>query len=379
MSTLRLQYPGSTQQHLRGWAISFLVHGIAVGLSLALVTSLHLPPQPKVFKWDVAVVDAPQPTPTEQTLPPETKPAEIVPPPLPPAPAESRPPEPQQAVRTVQSIQPVQTVQQVVHQEVRSVAPVVQESRRQTEETPRQPAEVVTRSVQSVEATPQAVSAPKEVVTATDPLPLVRDTRAIPAEPRVESAPVIREASPAPAAKTVLSAPSLRQEATVEVPTISSGPTAITPQPSPEATSIPAMAKERASPKEIVAKAPVPAGAEKGTLKDVPVRSSQATRPDFGWLTEALLKSVEQRKGYPRQARIDLIEGKVTLRMVLKEDGRSVDLVDLGIEESSGHAILDRHALEVVRKAFPLELKQPLGQPRIQVHLPMTYRLDQAY
>ena len=55
-----------------------------------------------------------------------------------------------------------------------------------------------------------------------------------------------------------------------------------------------------------------------------------------------------------------------------------VDLVDLGIEESSGYPVLDRHALEVVRKAFPLELKHPLGQPQILVHLPMTYRLDQA-
>jgi protein TonB len=325
VSTLSLQHPRSTERHLRGWTVSFLIHGIAVGLSLALVTSLHLPPQSKVFKWDVAVVETPLPTPPNQAAPAEAKPAVVAPVPAPPKPADPRPLEAKplvQTVQTVQTIQPVQAVQQVVHQEVRPVAPAVQERLQTTEQAPRQLAQVASRPVQSLDTAPQAVSAPTEVVTAPDSRPVMREAR------------------------VVASTPVVRQEAKAG--------------------------------NEVVARAIAPVPIEKTAVKEVPIRSTPATRPDFGWLMEALWKSVEQRKGYPRQARIDRIEGKVTLRMVLKEDGRSADLIDLSIEESSGHAVLDRHALEVVRKAFPLELKHPLGQPQIVVDLPMTYRLDQT-
>jgi protein TonB len=331
VNTLSLQYLGSTERHLGGWAVSFLIHGIAVGLSLALVTSLHLPPQSKVFKWDVAVVETPLPTPPNQAAPAEAKPAMVAPVPATPKPADSRPLEAKpvaQTVQAVQTIQPVQAVQQVARQEVRPVAPVVQERLQTTEQAPRQFAQVMSRPVQSLDTAPQTVSAPTEVVTAPD------------------SRPVVREARQTAAAQIVASTPAVRQDAKAG--------------------------------NEVVARAIASVPIEKTAVKEVPIRSTPATRPDFGWLMEALWKSVEQRKGYPRQARIDRIEGKVTLRMVLKEDGRSADLVDLSIEESSGHVVLDRHALEVVRKAFPLELKHPLGQSQIVVDLPMTYRLDQT-
>jgi periplasmic protein TonB len=50
--------------------------------------------------------------------------------------------------------------------------------------------------------------------------------------------------------------------------------------------------------------------------------------------------------------------------------------MELRVEESSGHAILDRDALAVVKKASPLTLKHALGQPHITILVPISYNLD---
>ncbi len=64
----------------------------------------------------------------------------------------------------------------------------------------------------------------------------------------------------------------------------------------------------------------------------------------------------------------------MVLRVVIKETG---ELADLRIAQSSGHDILDQDALETLKQAAPLKLKQPLGQPQIVVHIPISYKLNQ--
>ena len=116
-------------------------------------------------------------------------------------------------------------------------------------------------------------------------------------------------------------------------------------------------------------------GAERASARHLSV-AKPAARPDYGWLAQALWANVDQRKRYPAEAKRNRWEGKVVLRLTIEQRGSSVHLLDLTLEESSGHAVLDRHTQEMVRNAFPLEVKHALSQPRIQLHVPFSYSMQ---
>ncbi len=138
MTALSLHAPGDAQRALASWGFSVLLHGLMIGSALVLMTDLRLSPQPEPFKWEVSMIE-----------PARTAPAQ----PAPPQPVvENTPIEPQPVT------QPVQTVQRVVHQEVRTVTPVVQR-------TP-VPEPIVTRTAQAVEASRQEVEQPAETTVA---------------------------------------------------------------------------------------------------------------------------------------------------------------------------------------------------------------------
>jgi protein TonB len=104
-----------------------------------------------------------------------------------------------------------------------------------------------------------------------------------------------------------------------------------------------------------------------------PVPTNTPTKLDYGWLSEAILRRVEELKRYPASARVDRAEGKVVVKAVINEDG------SIGEEEvlqSSGHPGLDQAAIETLRQAAPFHLPRPLGQPRMTIKIPMSYRLD---
>ena len=63
-------------------------------------------------------------------------------------------------------------------------------------------------------------------------------------------------------------------------------------------------------------------------------------------------------------------------RLTLEQRGAAGRLLDLVLEESSGHTILDRHTLDMVRNAFPLQVKHQLAQSKLQVDLPFSYRME---
>jgi protein TonB len=76
---------------------------------------------------------------------------------------------------------------------------------------------------------------------------------------------------------------------------------------------------------------------------------------------------------YPLQARRARIEGVVRLRVTLMSDGR---LVDARVEQSSGHLVLDRAALDLLARASPLPgefASERFGQ--VELQLPIVYRM----
>jgi protein TonB len=104
-----------------------------------------------------------------------------------------------------------------------------------------------------------------------------------------------------------------------------------------------------------------------------PAPTNAPTKLDYGWLSEAILRRVEELKRYPASARVDRAEGKVVVKAVIDEDG---NIGEVEVFQSSGHTSLDKAAIETLRQAAPFHLPRPLGQPRMTIKIPMSYRLD---
>jgi len=104
-----------------------------------------------------------------------------------------------------------------------------------------------------------------------------------------------------------------------------------------------------------------------------PAFTNSPTKLDYGWLSETILRRVEELKRYPASARIDRAEGKVVVKAVIAEDG---NIGDVEVFQSSGHPGLDKAAIETLLQAAPVHLPRPLGQPHMTIKIPMSYRLD---
>lgn len=104
-----------------------------------------------------------------------------------------------------------------------------------------------------------------------------------------------------------------------------------------------------------------------------PAPSVVPAKRDYSWLSEAILRRMEELKRYPASARVDRAEGKVVVKAVIDENG---NISEVGVFQSSGHPTLDEAAIQTMRQAAPLHLPHPLGQPRMTIKIPMNYRLD---
>jgi protein TonB len=241
------------------------------------------------------------------------------------------PPQPKQ-VEEVREVQPeqqpvIQKVQQVIKREIKETKPLQQLARAATET-----AQVVTRTAQTVVQHAQTV---------------------------VEAAPVTSTTAPsAVQAPAAVEAPAITQARSV------TGSVSAVQEPVQEAAVKALPAQPLRGPERPI---------EQASIKELPVRAAPSTRPDYGWLMDALWRQVDRLKRYPHTARLNRWEGKVVVRAVVRDDGQ---VVDLSVEESSGHTVLDRDALEILKQASPLKLKYPLGQSQVVVHVPISYKLQ---
>jgi protein TonB len=342
--------------YLRGWAASFLAHGLAVGMALVLFADLKLVPDKEPFRWTVSEILTP---------PPEPKPTEspAKPAPVPPTPtrkiAQATPPQPAPQVTEVRQ---VETKAVASAAQARTIEPVERTvSRPVTRELmavqSEQPAEIATAAVSAVEA--QARTA--EVTMKSGPV------TAEPATVTRESVAVAAAAAPAPveaaaahevrhAASQAVSVPV--QEAPVQEARVQ------TPVPEPPAR-LEAADSRPAEPPVVPREAPA--------VATVPTRAAPGTQADYGWVADTLRRRVAEVKRYPPNARLNHWEGKVVVHAVIKEDGH---LGDLRIHESSGFDVLDEAAMEAVRHACPLSLHHPLGRPRVAIRIPINYTLN---
>lgn len=91
--------------------------------------------------------------------------------------------------------------------------------------------------------------------------------------------------------------------------------------------------------------------------------------------TVRVLEWLAQHRRYPGPARRAKLQGTVEVVVVLMPDGR---LVDQRIAQSSGHAILDKAALDLLRRASPVPASAFFtGEARrLELRLPIIYRLS---
>jgi len=119
---------------------------------------------------------------------------------------------------------------------------------------------------------------------------------------------------------------------------------------------------------EPVSDAPARVDAEPLTQPGERVASRDAVAIDL-----RVLEWLARYRTYPLAARRARIEGVVQLRVTLMPDGR---LVDAHIEQSSGHPLLDRAALDLLARAARLPAEFASERiDRIELQLPFVYRM----
>lgn len=326
-----------------GWLISVVLHGGVVALAMQAVMDIKPHLQPETFRWEVALHEAPAPSPVaSDALPPQESVSEAA---LPqpashPVQQSSKAPVPRTVERTavVQTVQPVQSTPKVM------------------ERSAPQERQAVVTEVRTLASHPvqQTVVAHAQEVVQQD----IHETAQTSDGPMVtaqSSATVIHEAASVVEAQTT----------TLEQPAIAGQPVV---QPEVRMATTSAPVGERHDPVESE-----PVVVHQEAVEHRVVRETAPAQADLGWLSESLWKRIEQLKRYPRQARARRWEGKVVLEAVIRHDGTILECL---VAESSGHGLLDQDAISVLRKASPLALKHPLGKEQITILVPIAYRLE---
>ena len=300
--------------HVQGWLVSVLLHGTVAFAAILLVKQIQLAPQDEPFKWNVAMVSTTQPVQPTASSPNQ-------------APAPS--------VRSTTSVPSPHVQQTAPAQTLPSPQPLAQQT------TP----SISERTVTPVVTEPPAPTPPQPTAPSQSPPYTTQPTEPI----RHETvAPMVAEAT------------SIVKPAEASVAVSAESDTQTTPSSAPSAILGHTAQSDQA-----------PAPTQMAAISSAPMNAP--TTRDYGWLSEAILRRVEELKRYPASARVDRAEGKVVVTAVINEDG---SIGEVEVFQSSGHPGLDKAAVETMQEAAPFHLPRPLGQPRMTIKIPMSYRLD---
>ncbi|MCS6287687.1 MAG: TonB family protein [Nitrospira sp.] len=303
---------GEYLARMGGWLVSLTLHGLSLGTALVLAAEFSVLPEQRPFRWEVAMVSTPTLQPVAADVPAPLSASSVSPAVMPR----------DKAPRQVRSRPNAASTQAARSQEARSgIVSPAQDGfvRPQATENP---------SV-AVDSAPSATHTPSADRTSDEPV------HEAPQTTRVDLPVTTTEPSevPPPAVETT------EQSATTSVPSI------------PESIRL----VNRPTPR-----------AREATV-------SRVLHADYGWLAEMLFRKVEQSKRYPTFAKSRRWQGNVILQAVIHEDG---SISDITIVTPSGHSVLDLDAVALLEQASPVQLKYPLGQSHVVVHIPIGYRLE---
>ena len=364
------------KRSMTGWGASLLLHACLALAAFGLMPKMAMMAEKEPFKWDVALVEAPrevvrqeEPAPVPQVQPPVPTPVKPR-----PEPVRAVPPPPQPVQRQVETRVVPQAIQ-------REVQPVVETVRPQEQIQPTR--EVV--QVQAKPIEPQEFQKTEPLMQAAVPAEVVRETA-----PAVEQ--TVVEAASATAqtyqAQAVVSEPTVMETrpepvVTASAPVVHAAPAAepAPASPAPAVEAVASVSEPVPAPPAPVAAVPAPVTAaqpDPATLQEHQVVARvatprPATKADYGWLAESLHRRIIELRHYPSTARLNGWEGKVVLKVSIRQDGQ---LKDVEVVKSSGHESLDQAAMEAVRRACPLHMKHELTAPMVVLHLPVSYSLN---
>lgn len=338
--------------HAAGWLVSSVLHGsFALGAFL-FVQHVQLAPQPAPFKWNVAMVTTERPStstalasPASNTPPTHTKPTPAITP------------------RRIPHVVPLSESTKVnpVPQPT-PVAPTTPVTTRAMMSEPQSSHAMTQVMATTPAAKPIEVAQPEPVVP-----PIEKSAESVKTEPtraqQIEQSQAPTHTEPAPTASQTERIGKTDSAYSVPEPPVPAAST--TPQPAPM--------YEPTEPTPSL-DTPSPGSTPSTQIASIAAPPSRASiKPDYGWLSEMILRRVEELKRYPAEARLDRAEGKVVLKAVIRDDG-SVD--DVEVFQSSGNQSLDHAALELMKQAAPFHMPHPLGKSKVVVKIPMSYRLD---
>lgn len=383
MIVMPLQSDAILRDRMSGWLVSLATHTAVAGMAIILMSDLHLAEQPEPFRWQVSV-----------TQPPIPQSAQVPSPPTPiraPTPKVTKVPTPVQKIPTPTNTrteqvrhvtQAVQSVTPLTRQEIRHVEPMVHS--KQSSVQPTEPQPTVVRESEPLNATAEtryvatreAATPAKESVATRSERPVVESSSVI-AQEVVERADSTATEQVAVSEKAVTRVTEMSDTSSspVEMAALQTKPLAESTlsQPTVESALVETSPLHRMPVIESSAVQPLPtAPIQQASIQNAPVHSMPTAKPDYGWLLDTLWKRVEKLKRYPHIARTNRWEGLVVLQAVIDNHGQ---LLDLKVAESSGYAVLDQDAMDVMRKSCPLHLEHSLGKPQVELRVPISYKL----
>ncbi len=397
-----------TSQLAKGWSLSIALHACLILAITVAMPKLTLTLDKDPFRWDVALVDTPSPAPTVPATQPVQEPARAkqAPPKRQPArPAEAAPQiitkqiQPQEPAQPVmREVEPVQHETQPVQRKIETVQRDVQPVQREPQpivetEQPRRQAEPPREVVAMQKTERQEIAKPEAVLDQPVAAETVREITPAFEQQVTQAAPVPLETRQAPAPVTDQLTPELRpdRELVARAPVVESPPSEPIEKPAPAerpaeihasdpapVASPPALSDtvESTTPIQPAASStdsPAPAVREQAPVVARSVTPNPPKKADYGWLADSLHRRIVELRHYPNTARMNGWEGKVVLRVQIRQDG---NLESVSIVKSSGHETLDNAAMEAVRRACPLHLKHELTSPMVVVQVPINYSLN---
>ena len=233
--------------------------------------------------------------------------------------------------------------------------------------TPVEPAE--TEIVEAPETTVEAVAAATvlEAPPVSEMPDAVEATQVVKEAPAVEDAPV-QEAIAVP--KPIAAPPPPKRKPTPPEPERADS------EPNKQANEA---VKTEPTTAEVAAVAPsAPGAAGKSGTQDDPNAGDAARDTSAGGMPgsqanyAAILKAwLERHKEYPRRARQRRHEGVVMLYLVIDRTGH---VLEYGVRESSGHTLLDKATIDMLKRAQPLPaMPDDMRRDRLELIVPVQF------
>ena len=389
MSTLCIRHPGSIERCTQGWAISFVIHGVLVGLFIALVTSLHMPSDPNAFRWEVALVETPEPaaaaaartepSPSRSDSKRSEKTSAVIPPDRRVAVETTRtvtPVKQVEMVRAIESVQPTETVQ-MVHKaqplsrpEMKTISPLPQKTLSTTLQPLQQAASVDSQPVQAAEAVVYGVvaMAPNATVQShakTREAPSAQEQSVVSTASRAFERQVVTQTQPVASTPT-----SESEQVRVETKTLATRPlieARLSPipdtPPSPGALQPPTTQPSGQPTRKLPS---VSLSTPRSSSNNAKTGIQKRTRSDLAWLQEKLDQAMKKTIYFQDVKK--KIRGQVFFEIHQERD--KVLLDDVQIYESSGQVMIDREVLKRFKAVFPITLEESMEPARQNFILP---------